>query len=565
MSTPQHFIYKIISQDVAEKRNGGKVVTRFPPEPNGYLHIGHAKAICLNFDMARTFGGRCHLRLDDTNPETEETHYAKAIEEDVRWLGFQWDALHHTSDYFDELYRFALTLIDNGDAYVCDLNTDEIRQTRGTLTEPGADSPYRTRKTHENRNLFERMQAGEFSDGERVLRAKIDMASPNINMRDPVLYRIRHAVHPRLNRRWHIYPTYDYAHCLSDAIEGITHSLCTLEFEDHRPLYDWILEHLPVHRSRQYEFARLTLKHTITSKRKLKQLVEADVVDGWDDPRMPTLSGLRRRGFPPAAIRNFCSRVGLTKNDSIIETELLETCVRDYLNDHAPRAFAVLNPLKVIVENYPEGQSETITAPNHPQHPEFGTRTLPFARELYIDRDDFMEDPPGKYRRLAPEREVRFKYAYLLRCVGVVKDNNGQVIEVRCVYDPDSTGGKSPDGRKVKGTIHWLAADSAEPITARLYDRLFLDGHPEDHNEPGTSGNSMGHMIARINPDSLITVDTGYTEPGLAEDIGVVRQFERLGYFCLDRDSQSNNMPDKPVFNRTITLRDTWAKISTKD
>lgn len=544
---PQHFIHKIIEKDLAAGRNAGKIVTRFPPEPNGYLHIGHAKAICLDFGLAREFGGVCHLRFDDTNPEKESSHYADEIQRDIRWLGFEWDALRHTSDYFEQLYEYALRLIDNGDAYVCELGADEIRKTRGTLTAPGSDSPWRARDKTESRDLFERMRAGEFAEGSRTLRAKIDMRSPNMNMRDPVLYRIRATRHQRSGDAWPIYPTYDYSHSLSDSLEGVTHSLCTLEFEDHRPLYDWFLEKLDVHRSRQYEFARLILKYTLTSKRKLKQLIDAGIVDGWNDPRMPTLSGMRRRGFPPAAIREFCGLIGLTKNDSVIELDLLESCTRDHLNAHAPRAFAVLAPLKVVIENFPEGKSETLRAPLHPKQPELGEREIPFSRVVYIDRDDFMENPPRKYFRLSPGKEVRLKYAYVIRCESVVKNKAGEITELRCVYDPDTARGKNPEGRKVKGNIHWVCADAAQPAVVRLYERLFLSENPGAEDD----------MLARLNPDSLVTMGKAFVEAGLPLDDGVTRQFERLGYFALDHVDDAG----RPVFNRTLTLRDTWGKM----
>ena len=548
--TPTNFIRRIVERDVADGKHGGKVLTRFPPEPNGYLHIGHAKAICLNFGIAREYGGGpCNLRFDDTNPEKESVEYVEAIIEDVRWLGFEWTRLLHASDYFEQLYEYAVALVRAGKAYVCSLSADEMRRRRGTLTEAGVNSPHRERGVEENLGLFARMRAGEFADGAHVLRAKIDMAAPNLNMRDPTIYRIRHAAHYRSGKRWCIYPTYDFTQCLSDSIEGVTHSLCTLEFEDHRPLYDWFLDALGVHHPQQIEFARLQLSHTITSKRNLKKLVETGVVDGWDDPRMTTLSGLRRRGVPPAAIRDFCERIGVTKKDSWIPMELFETCVRNVLNETAPRALAVLEPLKVVIENYPEERVEEIEAANDPNRPERGTRKLPFSRELYIERGDFMEQPPKKFFRLAPGREVRLKYAYYVTCEEVIKDGDGNVVELHCRYDPQSRGGGTPDGRKVKGTIHWLSAAAARPAEMRLYDRLF---HAEDPL-------ACDDATDALNPESLVVKRDALVEPSvLRARPGLCHQFERLGYFV--RDARDGG--ERPVFNRTITLRDTWAKLS---
>ena len=549
---PRDFIREIVREDLRAGRTTA-VVTRFPPEPNGYLHIGHAKSICLNFGLAEEFGGRCNLRFDDTNPSKEKHEYIDAIQEDVRWLGFDWGAhLYFASDYFEQLYDWAVHLIGAGKAYVDDLTADEMREYRGTLTEPGRDSPYRDRPAEESLDLFARMRAGEFAEGERVLRAKIDMAAGNINLRDPVLYRILHSPHPRTGDKWHIYPTYDFAHGQSDAIEGVSHSVCTLEFEDHRPLYDWLIENLPVPATpHQYEFARLNLSHTVLSKRRLVQLVEEGHVRGWDDPRMPTLSGLRRRGLPPEAIRDFISRLGVTKSDSVTEMALLDHCVRDLLNKTAERRMAVLNPLKVTIENYPEGESEEMEAVNNPEDEAAGTRKVPFSRELYIERDDFMEDPPKKFFRLAPGREVRLRYAYFVTCQEVVKNDAGEVVELRCTYDPASRGGNSPDGRKVKATLHWVSAAHAVPAEVRLYDHLFADAAP----------NLEDGLAAAINPDSLKTLEDCRLEPALAEAApGAPVQFERTGYFCLDPDST----PEKPVFNRTVALRDTWAKVKAK-
>ncbi|BCR06967.1 glutamine--tRNA ligase [Desulfuromonas versatilis] len=554
MSTPEvspavNFIRHIIDQDLETAKYEGRVVTRFPPEPNGYLHIGHAKSICLNFGLAAAYGGACHLRFDDTNPIKEEDEYVEAIKADVRWLGFDWGAnLFYASDYFEKLYQYAVALINKGKAYVCSLSAEEIREHRGTLTEPGKDSPYRNRSVEENLALFEKMRRGEFADGAHVLRAKIDMASPNLNLRDPVMYRILTAHHHRTGDKWCIYPMYDFAHGQSDSIERITHSICTLEFEDHRPLYDWFIRELGIYAPQQIEFARLNLTYTVMSKRKLLELVGEKHVSGWDDPRMPTLTGMRRRGYSPAAIRNFCERIGVGKSDSLIDMSVLEDCVREDLNEVAPRALAVLQPLKVVIENYPEGQVEYFEAANHPQKPEMGSRQVPFSREIYIERDDFMEDPPKKFFRLAPGREVRLRFAYFVRCDEVVKDANGEVVELRCSYDPETRGGSAPDGRKVKGTIHWVSAAHALPAEVRLYDRLFTVPNP---------GSKQSDYREQLNPESLVKLSGCRVEPGLAEAaVGEPRQFERLGYFCADRDSA----PEALVFNRTVTLRDSWAK-----
>ncbi len=549
---PSNFIKDIIEDDLAAGRVEA-LVTRFPPEPNGYLHIGHAKSICLNFGLAAQYGGRCHLRFDDTNPLKEEQEYIDAIMEDVRWLGFDWGGhLYHASDYFEQLYDWAEHLIGAGKAYVDDLSAEEIRAHRGTLTEPGRDSPYRGRPVEENLDLFRQMRAGAFKEGERVLRARIDMASGNINMRDPVLYRILHAHHPRTGDAWCIYPTYDFAHGQSDAIEHITHSLCTLEFADHRPLYDWLIENLPVPaRPRQYEFSRLNLTHTVLSKRRLIQLVADGHVSGWDDPRMPTISGLRRRGFTPAALRDFAARVGVTKQDNVIEMALLEFCLRELLNKSAERRMAVLEPLKVVIENYPEGQSETLEAVNNPEDAGAGTRPVTFSRELYIERDDFMEDPPKKFFRLAPGREVRLRYAYFVTCREAVKNDAGDIVELRCTYDPATRGGTAPDGRKVKGTLHWVSADHSVPAEVRLYDHLFREAEPEIGDD----------LAAALNPESLTVLTEARLEAALAETPPATPvQFERQGYFCLDPDSA----PQQLVFNRTVGLRDSWAKLQAK-
>ena len=552
----KNFIEQIIDQDLAEGRFD-RVHTRFPPEPNGYLHIGHAKSICLNFGLAAKYGGLCNLRFDDTNPLTEETEYVEAIKQDVRWLGFDWgERLYFASDYFEQMYQYAVELIKKGKAYVCDLTPEQIREYRGTLTEPGRESPYRNRSVEENLELFERMRAGEFPDGSRTLRARIDMAHPNILMRDPVMYRIVHAPHHRTGDAWCIYPTYDWAHGLEDSIEGITHSICTLEFEVHRPLYDWFLEQLGVHHPRQIEFARLNLSHTVMSKRKLRRLVEEGHVAGWDDPRMPTICGMRRRGYTPEAIREFCARIGVAKFEGVIELSLLEHCVRQDLNKRAPRIMAVLNPIKVVIENFPEDGEEWLEAINNPEDPAAGTRKVPFSRELYIERDDFMEDPPRKFYRLAPGREVRLRYAYFVTCTGVVKDDAGNIVELRCTYDPATRGGDAPDGRKVKATLHWVSARHARPIEARLYDVLFDRPDPDDVPEGQD-------FTAALNPDSLKVV-RGWIEPnwtlsrGPEWPDGIGRyQFERIGYFCVDPDSTDA----LPVFNRTVTLKDAWARL----
>ena len=543
------FIRDIIEADLAAKRHT-TVVTRFPPEPNGYLHIGHAKSICLNFGVAQEFGGRCHLRFDDTNPTKEEQEYIDAIEDDVRWLGFDWGThLYHASDYFEQLYQWAEHLIRSGKAYVDDQSQEEMRLTRGTLTEPGRNSPWRDRSVEENLDLFRRMRAGEFPNGARVLRAKIDMASGNINLRDPVLYRILHASHPRTGTAWSIYPSYDFAHGQSDAIERVTHSLCTLEFEDHRPLYDWFLEHLPVpSRPRQYEFARLNLTHTVLSKRVLTELVRGGHVKGWDDPRMPTLAGLRRRGVPPQAVRDFVKRVGVAKANSVVDVAMFDFSVREVLNKTALRRMAVLRPLKIVIDNYPEGQSEELEAVNHPDDPAAGTRRLRFGRELYIERDDFMENPPKKFYRLSPGREVRLRYAYFITCREVVKNRAGEVVELRCSYDPQTRGGNAPDGRKVQATLHWVSAADAVSAEVRLYNQLFArpDPNPAD-------------FIADLNPDSLEVLTGCKLEPELAAaNTGDPVQFERQGYFCRDPDSTPGDL----VFNRTVGLRDTWARVS---
>jgi glutaminyl-tRNA synthetase len=545
-TTPTNFIRNIIQGDL----DSGKhtvVQTRFPPEPNGYLHIGHAKSICLNFGVAEDFKGLCNLRFDDTNPEKEDIEYVDAIIEDVKWLGFEWAGLHHSSDYFQQLYDYAIELIKQGKAYVDSLSAEQIREHRGTLTEAGKESPDRKRSIEENLDLFTRMRAGEFEDGKYLLRAKIDMASPNINMRDPALYRIKKAHHQRTGDAWPIYPMYDYTHCISDAIENITHSLCTLEFEDHRPLYDWVLDEVNTDcHPQQIEFARLQLKYTITSKRKLNQLVVDKHVDGWDDPRMPTISGLRRRGYTPASIRDFCDRIGVTKKDSFIEVAVLENSIREDLNERAVRVMGVLNPLKVTIENYPDDLSEELTAKNHPQKEEMGTRTIKFTKTLYIERDDFLEDAPKKFFRLSVGREVRLRYAYYITCTDFVKDENGEVIELICRYDPETKGGSSPDGRKVKGTIHWVSAEHAIDAQVNLYDRLFT------HPNPASADDYTEHL----NPESLTVLKNCKLEPSLADaEAGMHYQFERTGYFIMD------NKADRFTFNRTVTLRDAWAKI----
>jgi len=553
--TPERrdFIREIVAADVAAGRVSAPV-TRFPPEPNGYLHIGHAKSIALNFGIAQEFGGRCHLRFDDTNPVKEEQEYIDAIEADIRWLGYDWgEHLYHASDYFEQLYAWAVHLVERGHAFVDDLSADEIRETRGTLTEPGVNSPYRDRPVAENLDLFARMRAGEFPNGARVLRARIDMASPNINLRDPVLYRIVHAAHPRTGDAWCIYPTYDFAHGQSDAIEGITHSICTLEFEVHRPLYDWLIEHLPVPAvPHQYEFARLSLTHTVLSKRFLLRLVSEGRVRGWDDPRMPTISGLRRRGFPAEGIRNFAAVIGVAKADSVHEMAMLEHEIRDVLNRTAPRRFGVLDPLRVVIENWPEGRVESMSVVNNPEDPSAGTREVEFTRELWIERDDFMEDPAPKFFRLAPGREVRLRNAYFVTCNDVVRDDAGRVVELRCTYDPATRGGDAPDGRRPKATLHWVSAAHAVPAEVRLYDYLF------SRPDPGADGRDL---FDDLNPASETIVPGAMLEPSLAAAVpGETVQFERLGYFCADTDSR----PGAPVFNRTLTLKDTWAKLQAK-
>lgn len=550
-----NFIRNIIAEDLKVKKNDGQVITRFPPEPNGYLHIGHAKSICLNFGLAAENNGRCHLRFDDTNPSKEDVEYTESIQRDVKWLGFDWgEHLYYASDYFERLYNYAVDLIKAGKAYVCDLTPDEVRQYRGTLTEPGKESPYRNRSVEENLDLFARMRAGEFPDGSRVLRAKIDMTSPNLNMRDPVIYRILRATHHRTGDQWCIYPMYDFAHPLSDAIEGITHSICTLEFEDHRPLYDWFIEQLETpSRPQQIEFARLNLTYTVMSKRKLLQLVKEGYVAGWDDPRMPTIAGFRRRGYTPEAIRNFCERIGVAKSNSTVDIALLEHCLREDLNKRAPRVMTVLRPLKVVIDNYPAGQVEELEAVNNPEDPQAGTRKLPFSKVIYIEQDDFMEDPPKKFYRLAPGREVRLRYGYFIKCTDLVKDEKtGEVLEVHCTYDPETRGGSAPDGRKVKATLHWVSAEKSLEAEVRLYERLFDRENPDDVEEGKT-------FLDYLTPNSLEVMTSCRIEPGLAAaQPGDKFQFERLGYFCVDPDST----PEKPVFNRVVSLRDTWAKIA---
>jgi glutaminyl-tRNA synthetase len=549
-----NFIRHIVAEDLKNHINDGRLITRFPPEPNGYLHIGHAKSICLNFGLAADYHGVCNLRFDDTNPSKEEQEYVESILADVRWVGFDWgDRLFFASDYFEQLYNFGLHLIKTGKAYVCDLSADEVRAYRGTLTEPGQNSPYRSRSVEENLDLFSRMRAGEFPDGARTLRAKIDMASPNLNLRDPVLYRIKHESHHRTGDAWCIYPMYDYAHPLSDAIEGVTHSICTMEYEDHRVLYDWAIDNCPVpFKPRQYEFARLNLSYTVMSKRKLLQLVNEGHVAGWDDPRMPTLAGMRRRGYTPEAIRTFCERIGVGKRENLVDLALLEFCVREDLNYRAPRVMGVLKPLKVVLVNYPAGQVEELEAVNNPEDAAQGTRLVPFSRELYLEREDFMEDPPKKFFRLAPGREVRLRYAYFIRCEEVIKDpQTGEVVELRCTYDPATRGGYAPDGRQVKATLHWVAAAQAIPAEVRLYDRLFTKPVPgEDHG---------GNFKADLNSDSLQVLTACRLEPSLAQAApGSFFQFERQGYFCVDRQDSA---PGALVFNRTVTLKDAWAKI----
>ena len=548
---PVNFIRSIIASDIRANRLEHGVATRFPPEPNGYLHIGHAKSICLNFGLALEFGGTCRLRFDDTNPDKESEEFQEAIKSDVRWLGFDWgDQLYHASDYFGQLYDYAICLIEKSQAYVDSMSATEIREYRGTLTQAGRRSPYRDRSVAENLDLFRRMAAGEFNDGEHVLRAKIDMASPNINMRDPTLYRIRKSAHHRTGKQWTIYPMYDFTHCVSDALEGVTHSLCTLEFEDHRPLYDWVLDHLevPCH-PQQIEFARLEISYTITSKRKLSILIDAGYVAGWDDPRLPTLKGLRRRGYTPKAIRNFCDRVGVTKKQTTIDIGVLENCAREDLDRTTPRAMAVIRPLKLIIENYPTGQLDELDAANHPKDDSFGVRKVRFSREVYIEQDDFMEDPPKKFFRLAPGREVRLRYAYLVTCDRVDHDpDTGEVTAIHCTYDPDSRGGSAPDGRKVKGTIHWVSVEHGLRAEVRLYDRLFQIANPAATED----------FRAHLNPNAIEIITNAIIEPSLAQaKPGAHYQFERLGYFCAD---EIDHMATSPVFNRTVTLRDTWLK-----
>jgi glutaminyl-tRNA synthetase len=547
------FIRAIVAEDVAAGKHRGRVATRFPPEPNGYLHIGHAKSICLNFGVAEEHGGICNLRFDDTNPTKEDVEYVDAIKEDVAWLGFTWNAELYASDYFEQLYQFAVTLIRRGLAYVDSLSADEMREYRGTLTERGRNSPYRDRGVEENLDLFARMRAGEFTDGAHVLRAKIDMASPNINMRDPTLYRIRHASHHRTGDAWRIYPMYDFAHPPSDAIEGITHSLCTLEYEDHRPLYDWVVDNLiEGDKPHQYEFARLNLNYTVMSKRKLLQLVEQNYVSGWDDPRMPTVAGLRRRGYTPESIRDFCARIGVAKKENVIDVAQLEHSVREDLNRRAPRVMAVLRPVKVVITNYPDDRIEYVDVINNPEDASAGTRKVPFARVLYIERDDFMENPPKKFFRLSPGQEVRLRCAYFITCTEVVKDASGEIVELRCTYDPATRGGDSPDGRRVKATLHWVSAAHAVPVEVRLYDRLFGVEDPERVPTGKT-------FLDNLNPHSLEVLPGALAEPSVANSVAGSRvQFERLGYFCVDPDSK----PGSLVFNRTVSLRDTWAKIA---
>ena len=548
------FVRSIVADDLVTGKFGGRVITRFPPEPNGYLHIGHAKSIFLNFGVAgENEGGMCYLRFDDTNPVKEDVEYVESIQEDVRWLGCDWgDRLTYASDYFDDLYRFAVQLIEAGKAYICDLSAEEIREYRGTLTEPGRESPYRDRSVEENLDLFQRMKAGEFPDGSRVLRARIDMASPNVNMRDPVMYRILHEEHHRTGDKWCIYPTYDFTHGQTDSIEGVTHSICTLEFEDHRPLYDWYLDELGIYHPQQIEFARLNLSHTVLSKRRLLALVEDGHVSGWDDPRMPTLAALRRRGYTPEAVRNFCERVGVAKRDITVDLALLEHCVREDLNLRAPRVMAVLNPLKVVIDNYPEGMEEEFDAVNNPEDASMGTRKAPFSREIYIERDDFREDPPRRFFRLAPGREVRLRYACYITCTDVVKDENGEVVELHCTYDPESKGGSSPDGRRVQATLHWVSAAHAVDAEVRLYNHLFESAEPGGEEDGGD-------FINGLNPESLVTLTSCKVEPSLADaKPGERYQFERQGYFCVDAvDSALGRL----VFNRTVSLRDSWARI----
>jgi glutaminyl-tRNA synthetase len=553
-SRPSNFIRDIILDDLKTNKYEGRVQTRFPPEPNGYLHIGHAKAICLDFGLADEFGSHTTLRFDDTNPEREETEYVDSIMADVNWLGFRWDGLFYASDYFDQLYEWALKLVGDGKAYVDDLSAEEIRKYRGTLTEPGKDSPHRNRPVEENLDLFQRMKAGEFPDGSRVLRARIDMASPNLNLRDPVMYRILHAQHHRTGNKWCIYPMYDFAHGQSDSLERVTHSMCTLEFEDHRPLYNWFIQQLGIFPSQQIEFDRLNLTHTLLSKRKLLQLVQEERVSGWDDPRMPTLSGIRRRGYTPEAIRNFCAAIGVSKTTGSIELAMLEHFVREDLNKRAPRVMAVLRPLKVVIDNYPESQVEDMDAVNNPEDPAASSRKVPFSRVLYIEQDDFREVPPPKYFRLTPGREVRLRYGYFVKCTSVVKNEQDEIVEVHCTYDPATRGGNAPDGRKVKATIHWVSAAHAVDAEVRIYQNLFLQENPGDV-EAGKD------VLDNLNPNSLEVIANAKLEPSLADaTVGARYQFERLGYFCVDPDSK----PGKPIFNRTIALKDTWAKVEKK-
>ena len=549
---PANFIEDFVEEHNLDGRFGGEVITRFPPEPNGYLHIGHAKSMCLNFGLADKYGGRCHMRFDDTNPAKEEEEYVESILQDVRWLGWDWgEHLYFASDHFDKLHDFAVDLIKKGKAYVDDLDQEQIRKYRGTLTEPGVESPFRDRSVDDNLSLFRGMKEGEFEEGTKVLRAKIDMASGNINMRDPVLYRILKTPHHRTGEEWVIYPMYDFAHGQSDSVEGVTHSICTMEYEDHRPLYDWFLDSLDVYHPQQIEFARLNLSNTVLSKRKLVQLVREGRVGGWDDPRMPTLAGLRRRGYTPESIRSFCEQVGVAKRQNVIDIAMLEHAVRDDLNRRAPRVLAVLRPLKVVIENYPEGQVEHLDAINNPEDPDAGTRTVPFSRELYVERDDFMEDPPRKFFRLGPGREVRLRYGYFITCTDVIKDETGEVVELRCTYDPETRGGQAPDGRRVRGTIHWVSAEHAVDAEVRLYDHLFTSERPDDDDD----------FMTTLNPESLEVVPNAKVEPSLADAVpGEKYQFERTGYFAVDPDSQ----PGALVFNRTVTLRDSWKKVAAR-
>ena len=549
--TPTNFIRQIIESEIADGCHTDGIVTRFPPEPNGHLHIGHAKSMCLNFGLAEDFAGRCFLRFDDTNPDKESPEYVESIKTDVRWLGFNWeDRLTHASDYFPQLYDWAVELIENGKAFICSLSAEEIRASRGTLTEPGSESPFRIRSVAESLELFEKMRAGDFPDGSHVLRAKIDMAAPNIHMRDPTIYRIRHSTHHNTGNRWCIYPMYGFTHPLSDAIEGVTHSLCTLEFEDQRPFYNWVLDNVTISkRPRQIEFSRMSLDYSIMSKRLLTLLVDENRVSGWDDPRLPTLSGLRRRGYTPRAIRNFCTRIGVTKNEQQIEASVLENCVREDLDKNAPRAFAVMDPLKIVIENYPQGQVEQLEAHNHPNDPNMGSRQISFCREIYIDRQDFMEEAPKKFFRLAPGREVRLRYAYFITCTSVIHDSEGQISELRCSYDPESRGGQSPDGRKVKGTLHWVSVQHALDAEVRQYDRLFQDANP--------LADRSKDFLELINPDSKSVITSSKVEPGLINAAaGKSFQFERVGYFCVDPESTPSHL----VFNRTVELRDSWGK-----